>query len=157
MGEWTMKQIIIALAALSLAIPAAAQTSEPVSAPNLELAQKAAKAAFKACKGTPIAVAVLDSNAQTRLLLLGDGVNARMGGFAIRKAATALRYHKPSAETRDEAKTNPALAAEIKADPALIPFGGGLLFSKGAVAVAGAPKQEMDIRCAEAAKAVLEK
>ena len=152
-----MKQIIIALTALSLAVPAAAQVPSPVPAPSLEFAQKAAKAAFKACKGTPIAVAVLDSAAQPRLMLLGDGVNSRMGGYAVRKAATALRYHKPSAETRDEAKTNPTLAAEIKADPALIPFGGGLLYAKGAVAVAGAPKQETDILCAEAAKAVLEK
>lgn len=113
--------------------------------------QKAAEAAFKACKGTPIAFAMLNAEGQTRLLVLGDGVNGRMGSFAVRKAATALKFGKPSAAVRDEAKGNADLAAQLKNDPALIGFGGGLPFEGGALAVAGAPKQDTDVACAEAA------
>lgn len=117
--------------------------------------QKAAEAAFKACKGTTIAFAVLNAEGQTRLLVLGDGVNGRMGSFAVRKAATALKFGKPSAAVRDEAKDNPELAAQLKNDPTLIGFGGGLPFEGGALAVAGAPKQDTDVECAEAALAAL--
>ena len=117
--------------------------------------QKAAEAAFKACKGTPIAFAMLNAEGQTRLLVLGDGVNGRMGSFAVRKAATALKFGKPSAAVRDEAKGNADLAAQLKNDPALIGFGGGLPFEGGALAVAGAPKQDTDAVCAEAALRVI--
>lgn len=143
-----MKSAILG-AALSLAA-----TSLSADIPRTT-AQRAADAAFKACKGTPIAFALLDGNAQPRLLVLGDGVNSRMGNFALRKAATALRFGKPSAAVRDEAKGNTELAALLKSDPALIGFGGGLPFAGGALAVAGAPSQDTDARCAEAALAKL--
>ncbi|WDF72471.1 heme-binding protein [Novosphingobium sp. KACC 22771] len=125
--------------------------------PSLELTQRAANAAFAACQGTPIAVAIIDSDAQPRLLLLGDGTRSMFGNFAIRKATTALRFGKPSAEVRDAAKSDPALAERLKSDATLIGFGGGLPYAGGAVAVAGAPSQDLDQTCAAAALAVLTK
>ena len=104
----------------------------------------------------PIAFALIDYNAEPRLLVVGDTLSGRMGNFAIRKAATALRFKKPSADVRDEAKTNPELAAQLKTDASLIGFGGGLPFDGGALAVAGAPSQDTDVRCAQAALKVMQ-
>jgi len=149
------------LAAIGPVGPALAQSAAPAPVFPLKLAQKAAQAAFTACKGTPIAVAVLDSGAGARLVLVGDGARSLFADFARRKAATALHFGKPSADVRDEAKNNPELAALLKSDPALIGFGGGIPFTSpftsGAIAVAGAPSQDADVRCALAGKAVLEK
>jgi len=150
-----MKQIITALTALGLAVPANAQVNVPPPVRILDLAQRAAAAAIKACKGTPIAVAVVDYNGDPRLLIVADTLSGRMGNFAIRKAVTAWRFKKPSAQTRDEATSNPELAAQSKGDPTLIGFGGGLPVDGGAVGVAGAPIKATDERCAEAAKAVM--
>ena len=83
---------------LALLAAQAAQTAAP--APSLDLAQRAASAAVAACQGTPIAFAIIDTEAQPRLLVVGDGARSLFGNFAIRKAATALRFGKPSAEAR---------------------------------------------------------
>lgn len=136
-----------------LALLAAQVAAAPVA--TLDTNQRAANAAITACKGTPIAFAILDSEAQPRLLVLGDGARSLFGNFALRKAATALRYGKPSAQVRDEAKNDPALAEKLKSDSTLIGFGGGLPFAGGALAVAGAPSQDLDETCAKAALAVL--
>ena len=136
-----------------LAAHAATQAAAPL--PRLDQAQRAAQAAIDACRGTPVAFALLDADAQPRLLVVGDGARSLFGNFALRKAATALRYGKPSAEVRDAAKTDAALAEKLKNDPALIGFGGGLPFAGGALAVAGAPTQDQDQSCAAAALAVL--
>lgn len=149
-----ISQMAMAVATFAVAGMAFASSADD---PQLNQMQKAASAAFKACKGTLIAVAVLDASAAPRLVLVGDGARSMFGGFAVRKAATALRFGKSSAEVRDEAKSDSALATRLKTDPALIGFGGGVLFSGGAVAVAGAPSQDTDVRCALAAKSVLEK
>jgi uncharacterized protein GlcG (DUF336 family) len=75
--------------------------------------------------------------------------------FARRKAMTALKFGKPSAAVRDEAKSDPALAQQLATDPALIGFGGGVPFAGGAIAVAGAPRQDTDERCARAGLAAM--
>ena len=131
--------------------PALAQTPSP----TLEQAHRAAMAAMEACKGTPIAVAMIDSAGLPRLVLAGDGARSMFTGFALRKAQTALRYGKHSAAVRDAAKSDAALAETLKTDPALIGFGGGWPFAGGAFAVAGAPSQDTDDRCAQAALAIL--
>jgi uncharacterized protein GlcG (DUF336 family) len=122
---------------------------------NIEVEQKAAAAAIKACAATPIAFALLDAEGAPRLLVVGDGARSLFGSFAIRKAATALAFQKPSSAVRDEAKSDPALAERLKTDPKLIGFGGGLPIPGGALAVAGAPSQDLDETCAKAALAVL--
>lgn len=139
--------------ALLMASPTAASAqSQP---PTLEQAHSAAMAAMEACKGTPVAVALIDSAGLPRLVLAGDGARSMFTGFALRKAQTALRYGKPSAAVRDAAKNDAALADTLKSDPALIGFGGGWPFAGGAFAVAGAPSQDTDDRCAQAALAIL--
>ena len=130
-------------------------TSAQAQPPAMALAHRAAVAAMEACKGTPVAVAMIDSAGLPRLVLAGDGARSMFAGFALRKAQTALRYGKPSAAVRDAAKSDPALAETLKTDPALIGFGGGWPFAGGAFAVAGAPSQDTDDRCAQAALAIL--
>jgi uncharacterized protein GlcG (DUF336 family) len=152
-----MRRTICFAACLTLSAAALAQAPAPSKGPSQERAQKAAKAAIAACKGVPVAVAVLDDTALPKLIVVSDGTSNRMADFARRKATTALRFGKPSAEVRDAAKDSPDLAAQLRTDPALIGFGGGLLVKGGAVAVAGAPSQDTDVRCAMAAKAVLDK
>lgn len=137
-------------------ILAAAASAAPVTEVPLARALLAAQAAFETCKGTPVAVALIDSEAMPRLVLVGDGASSRMATFAVRKATTALQFGKPTAQVRDEARTNPELASRIARDPALIAMGGGLPFAGGAVGVGGAPSQLTDMRCAAAAVAILE-
>ncbi len=151
-------RLIPALAlTLLTAAPLAAQMPPPAPGPTLEKAQKAAAAAFKACRGTPIAVAILDSAGGVKLLEVGDGGRGLFADFARRKAATALKFGKPSAAVRDEAKTNPDLARQLTTDPTLIGFGGGVPYANGAIAAGGAPSQDTDERCARAGLAVLER
>ncbi len=102
-------------------------------------------------------MAILDSAGGVKLLEVGDGGRGLFADFARRKAATALKFGKPSAAVRDEAKTNPDLARQLTTDPTLIGFGGGVPFSNGAIAVGGAPSQDTDERCARAGLAVLER
>ena len=152
-----MKRMIAMAACLVMPAVALAQMPPPSQGPSLDRAQEAAKAAIAACEGIPVAVAVLDETTFPKLLLVGDGTSNLMADFARRKAATALRFGKPSAEVRDAAMDNAELAAQLRNDPALIGFGGGLLVKNGAVAVAGAPSQDTDVRCAMAAKAILDR
>jgi uncharacterized protein GlcG (DUF336 family) len=139
---------------MSLILAMAAVAISPVTQPTQTEAQRAVNAAIVACKGTPIAVAVLDYGGP-RLVVVTDEANAIFGQFAIRKAATAMRFAKPSAAVRDEAKSNAALAETLKTDPALIGFGGGVPFTGGALAVAGAPSQDTDEMCARAGIAAM--
>ncbi len=150
-----MNPRIISLAALALAMPLAAQMPRPAPGPSLAQAQLGAAAALKACKGVPIAVAVLDSGGGLKLGQTGDGASAMFADFARRKAMTALKFSKPSAAVRDAAKGDPELARQLSSDPALIGFGGGVPFAGGAIAVAGAPSQDTDERCARAGLAAM--
>lgn len=160
----TMTKLVAGSVALAVTIacsPADAQSKRPAAAasPHLDIARKAADAAFKSCKGIAIAVAVLDSDGGLKFLANADGSPGLFAEFAQRKAMTALTFNKPSSQVRDEAVHDPALAMRLRNDPKLIGFGGGLPLSRngriwGAVAVAGAPDQEIDIRCATAAQSV---
>lgn len=128
----------------------------PAPAVKLSVAAEAASKAFAKCKGTPIAVAVLDNGGGTKLLMNSDGSPALFAEFALRKAATALTFGKPSSQVRDAAKADTSLAERLRTDPKLIGFGGGLPIAKqgkslGALAVAGAPSQDQDELCAKAA------
>jgi uncharacterized protein GlcG (DUF336 family) len=154
-----MRQTAACLLAASLLLtaPLNAQMPPLAAGPTLAQAQRAAAAAFRACRGTPIAVAVLDSGGGLKLELTGDGARGLFAEFARRKAATALRFNRPSSATRDAAHDDPALAQQLANDPALIGFGGGLPFAHGAIAVAGAPSQDLDETCARAGLAVLER
>jgi uncharacterized protein GlcG (DUF336 family) len=144
----------VALVAAALTAAAPAETPAASPAPSMAEAQHAASAAFAACKGVTVAFALIDANGP-RYVAVSDGGNALFGQFAIRKATTALRYAMPSAALRDAAKSDPKLAEALKSDPTLIGFGGGVPFDGGAVAIAGAPSQDLDEACARAGLAAI--
>lgn len=134
---------------------------KPAPGPTLATATTAAQAAFASCRGVAIAVAVLDSGGAVKAVLNADGSPGLFADFAVRKAFTAQTFGKPSSVVRDDAKSDPTLTDRLKTDPRLIGFGGGLPLVRngkpwGAVAVAGAPSQELDERCATAARAVID-
>ena len=131
------------------------QSAEPGSSVSSSAAMAAVHASLTACAGSNIAIAIIDSAGAPKLIFVPDGTSGRMGELARRKANTALRFGRPSSETRDLAKTDAQLAAQIRGDQSLAAFGGGLDLSNdgrslGALGVAGANAQADDERCATA-------
>jgi uncharacterized protein GlcG (DUF336 family) len=165
------RSALIALSALAVAGAAQAQTSAPAPAapaapapaprahgPSLALAVEAAQTAVSTCLGNgyKVTALVVDSGGYPVVLLSGDGVGARTIDIAATKVAVVLKYKVPSGDIADRAKTDPALAAEVKADPKIgtaragalpISVGDALI---GAIAVSGAPGGEKDAACAKA-------
>src|ERR1700761_7986181 len=120
---------------------------------------QAAQAAVAACaaNGYKVTALITDSGGDPVVLLSGDGAAVRTQGIAKTKVAAALKYRMSSGEVVAQAKTDPKLDAEIKADPAigtarqgavLIMTGGDIL---GAFAVSGAPGGDKDEACVKAA------
>ena len=136
------------------------EAAQPGSAVTSSASMAAVRAALNACAGSNIAIAIIDPSGAPKLIFVPDGTAGQMGDLARRKANTALRFARPSSETRDLAKGDQQLAAKISGDASLAAFGGGLYLSKegrslGALAVAGAKAQADDERCAAAGVAAL--
>ena len=161
------KFVIVALAALAVSGAAFAQAPTPAppaaraKGPPLATALAAAQAALGACQagGYKVSVLVVDSVGETVVLLVGDGAPPRTPAAARTKTATVIKYKMPSGAVLAKATADPALAAEIKADPAIgvarlgaLPFmsGGEVI---GAIGVGGAPAGDKDEDCAKAGMA----
>jgi len=157
-----MRRAIFAIALLGLAAPLAAQAPAPAPrgpAPRLDAAIALAQAAISACraKGDHVAALVVDSDNTPVVLLADDGSVTLAQVLAPRKTALALRYKATSGEIAARARTDAALAAEIKADPktgfalagAIPLMSGGQPI--GAIAVSGGSSPESDEGCAKAA------
>ncbi len=139
---------------------ALAQTPPPPRAkgPALGLAVEAAQAAVATCLANTYKVSALivDSAGVPVVLLSGDGAAERTQGIAATKIAVVMKYKAPSGDIADKAKTDPALDAELKADPrigtarrgALPILAGGEMI--GAFAVSGAPGGDKDEVCVKA-------
>ena len=89
-------------------------------------------------------------------MLASDGAPEMTVQVGIRKAFTALTFKEPSGAVGDQAKTDPAVAAKIAADPKLITWAGGqpLMVGAdviGAIGVSGAPGGDKDDACTSAA------
>jgi uncharacterized protein GlcG (DUF336 family) len=127
--------------------------------PSLALAVEAAQVAAATCtaNGYKTTVLIVDSAGVPVVLLSGDGAPERTQMIATSKVTIALRYNASSGEVVNRAKTDAALAAELKADPKIgRPFQGALLLKVGAetigaIAVSGAPGGEKDEVCGQAA------
>jgi uncharacterized protein GlcG (DUF336 family) len=157
--------LILALASLPMAGAALAQAPAPpapppprAKGPALALAVEAAQTAVATCLGNgyKVTALIVDSGGATVVLLSGDGAAERTQAIAATKVATVLKYKVPSGDIADKAKTDPALDAEVKADPKIgtarrgglqILAGGELL---GAFAVSGAPGGDKDEVCTKA-------
>jgi uncharacterized protein GlcG (DUF336 family) len=161
-----MRSPIIFLAALSVTgaalaqTPAAAPAPPPVRAkgPPIATAMAVAQAALAACQagGFKVSVLVVDSIGEPVVLLVDDGASPRTPAAARTKTATVIRYRLASGDVLARANADAALAAEIKADPAIgvARLGGLPILSGGeivgALGVGGAPAGEKDEDCAKA-------
>src|ERR1700722_14438599 len=116
------------MTAISIAMIAQAQPPAPTAppapiprarGPSLALAVEAAQVAQATCltNGYKTTQLVVDSAGALVVMLSGDGAQERTQMIAGTKAAAAIRYNSSSGEVVDRAKTDAALAAEIKADP----------------------------------------
>ena len=158
------RSLILGLAAFAVAGVAHAQAPAPAAAPTrakgppIASAMAAAQAALAACQagGFKVSVLVVDSVGEPVVLLVGDGASPRTPAAARTKTATVIKYKMSSGAVLAKVATDAALAAEVKADPAIgvarlgalpIMSGGELI---GAIGVGGAPAGERDEDCAKA-------
>ena len=144
--------------ALLAAASAMAQTPPPPAparGPALELALEAARSAVENCtaRQQKVSVSVVDSAGVLKALLAADGAHARGVASSTSKALTALAFNSATAALGEKAKTDPALAARIAANPAFNARGGGVTISVGgaligAIGVGGARGSDIDEACA---------
>ncbi|MGA3159185.1 MAG: heme-binding protein [Steroidobacteraceae bacterium] len=131
---------------------------KPARGPSASLALEGAQAAIAACaaQGYLVAVTVIDSAGELKVVIAADGVPP---GHAVPhsalKAQTALAYRISSAQVQERTKTDAAFAAEIEANAKLLARAGGQpLLSHGeiigAIGVSGAPGGDKDDACTSA-------
>jgi uncharacterized protein GlcG (DUF336 family) len=121
-------------------------------APSIDLALEAAKAIVSACKGYHVGVSVIDSSGTPKLYYIPDGTDGSHAYTGFRKAYTALTFKMPTSEVGPLTKTDPAVAAKVKADANLLTFAGGMLLIAGdqiigAIGVSGAEPSAKDEEC----------
>jgi uncharacterized protein GlcG (DUF336 family) len=163
--------LITSACLLALATAAQAQTPAPgppgghppfaprAKGPPLTPAVQAAQAAVAACaaKGYKVTALIVDSAGDPVVLLSGDGAPAPTQAIAKTKIAAVMKYKMSSGDVAAKAKLDPALDAEIKANPdiGVIRQGAVPIMSHGemigAFAVSGAPGGEKDEACIKAA------
>jgi uncharacterized protein GlcG (DUF336 family) len=151
-----------AIAALSIAsvhaqTPPSGPAPAPARGPGSDLALEAAQTAIATCQrnGYNVAVTVVDSAGEVRLLLTSDAAPQRAVDSSTGKALTVIAFKVPSATVAQQAASDPALAARIAADPKLRARAGALPLTVGsdligAIGVGGAPGGEKDEACAAA-------
>jgi uncharacterized protein GlcG (DUF336 family) len=155
-----MKQLAATLALLVSAsamaqTPAAPPPPPPARGPALDLALEAARTAIDNCSARQqkVSVSVVDSAGVLKALLATDGAHARGVASSTSKAVTALTFNSATAALGEKAKTDPALAARIAANPSFNARGGGVTISVGgtvigAIGVGGARGSDIDEACA---------
>jgi len=127
--------------------PAASPASVYIAArgPSLALASEAAQAAIERCKAlhANVAVSVVDSAGVLKLLMASDGTFAKGVTSSTAKAITAKDFDMPISELAAKMKTDPELAARVKANPNYVVGQGALPLHAGneligAIGVGGA-------------------
>ena len=99
---------------------------------------------------------VVDYHGAFISLLSGDGASYKTPDFAAYRAATVMKFKVASRVVSDRADHDPALVAELKADPKInaAHIGGLPIMARGemigAIAVSGAAGGENDEACAKA-------
>jgi uncharacterized protein GlcG (DUF336 family) len=121
-------------------------------APSIDLALEAAKAIVAACQGYQVSVSVIDSAGTPKLYYVADGTDGSHAYTGFRKAFTALIFKMPTSQVGPLTKTDPSVAAKIKADTNLLTFAGGMLLMAGdeiigAIGVSGAEPSAKDEEC----------
>jgi uncharacterized protein GlcG (DUF336 family) len=143
-------------AAGSIAQTPPAPPPPPARGPALDLALEAARTAVDNCtaRQQKVSVSVVDSAGVVKALLASDGAHARGVASSTNKAQTALAFNSPTGALGEKAKTDPALAAKIAANPNFNARGGGVVLTEkggtviGAIGVGGARGSDIDEACA---------
>jgi len=179
-----MKKLLLASAALLLAMPvvqaqpanpaptiapaptAAELSNRPPRAPGIStaLAIEGAVEANRVCLGNTYKTTAMiaDSAAVPIVVISNDGAAAVTQRIAMTKIQAVLKYKMTSGEVAEKAKTDTALAAEIKANPLIetarqgavpIMAGGQTI---GFFAVSGAPGGDKDEVCVRAGLAKIQ-
>jgi len=180
-----MKKLLLASAALLLAVPAMTQAQPANPAPTIAPAPTAAELANRPPRAAGISTAVAiegaieanrvclgntykttamiaDSAAVPIVVISNDGAAAVTQRIAMTKIQAVLKYKMTSGEVAEKAKTDTALAAEIKANPLIetarqgavpIMAGGQTI---GFFAVSGAPGGDKDEVCVRAGLAKIQ-
>jgi uncharacterized protein GlcG (DUF336 family) len=120
--------------------------------PSIDLALEAAKAIVEACKGYHVSVSVIDSAGTPKLYYVPDGTDGAHAYTGFRKAYTALTFKMPTSTVGPLTKTDPGVAAKVKADINLLTFAGGMPLKVGdriigAIGVSGAEPSAKDEEC----------
>ena len=159
-----MKKTSLALVLIPFAVAASAQTAAsapqaPVQPPArglpLDLALEAARAAVDTCKAIDqkVAVSVLDSSGELRLLLSADGTPSRSVLNSGYKARAALNFNIPSGQVAERVKTDKEAADRVAANPTWLARAGAVPVTVGgtligAIGVGGARGSDKDEACA---------
>jgi len=131
--------------------PGGGQQAKVPSLP-IALALQAAQAIAEGCKQYGLGLAIVDAKGVPRLVYIPDQSQSSHTYTAIRKAYTAVTYKVLTSTLVAKAQTDPAFAAQIRADPNLMAFKGGIpLFQNGqligAIGVSGAEPGGHDEEC----------
>ena len=174
-----MKTLLLASAALLLAAPAIVSAQPANPAPTIAPAPTAAELSNRPPRAPGISTAVAiegaieanrvclgntykttamvtDSAGVPIAMISNDGAAAVTQRIAMTKVQAAMKYHMTSGEVADKAKTDTALAAEIKANPLIeTARQGAVPIMKGSetigyFAVSGAPGGDKDEVCVRA-------
>jgi uncharacterized protein GlcG (DUF336 family) len=181
----SMKKLLLASVALMIAAPAvlaqpanpgptiaAAPTADEMKLPRPDrahgistaLAIEAAVEANRVCLGNTYQTTAMiaDSAGVPIVVISNDGAKAVTQRIAMSKIQAVMKYNMTSGEVADKAKTDTAMAAEIKANPLIetarqgaVPImAGGTRV--GFFAVSGAPGGDKDEVCVRAGLAKIQ-
>jgi uncharacterized protein GlcG (DUF336 family) len=134
--------------------PGAAPPAPPAkpASPPLAVALKAAQAIAAGCKQYPLGVVVTNAAGQPILTYIPDGSQPSHTFMALRKAYSATVYKANTSTMVKPAQTDPAVQAQIHADPNLIAYSGGIVLKSGgavigAIGVSGSEPGAHDEEC----------
>ncbi len=137
----------------------AAQSGPAPQVLSADAPDLAAAIAACAANGYKVSALITDSAGDLEVLLSGDGAAVATQAIIKTKIATVMKYKTSSGAVLERSKTDPALAAELKANPAIgtvrqgaVPLmsGGEMI---GVFGVGGAPGGDKDEACITAALA----
>jgi uncharacterized protein GlcG (DUF336 family) len=121
-------------------------------APSVRLALKAAQTIAHDCRQYALGIAVVNAKGAPILVYIPDGSDPSHAYTAIRKAYTAVTFNIDTSRLVQRGQQDASFAAQVKADPNLMAFSGGLLLKShnetiGAIGVSGAEPGGHDEEC----------
>lgn len=161
-----LRRSLLALAAIAITLPAAAQSTPPAATYQLRLltpetALTAARAALESCRrqGFQVAVAVVDRAGITQVLLRDRFAGPHTVEVATQKAWTAASFRTNTTALAIETQPGRPMSG-LRGYPRFLAAGGGMVIEGGgsifgAIGISGGPGGEADDSCAQAGIAAI--